>query len=99
MGSSGALTMPAITNQVWYLTTTFTIRSIGASGVASIVVLSQFHILKAASGTQEGFAWNIVNNTTFDTTINNTLDITAQFSTNNANNSIYSDIFTLSKTY
>ena len=99
LGSSGALTMPAITNQVWFLTTTFTIRAIGAAGVASIVALSQFHILKAASGTQQGFAWNTVNSTTFDTTIGNTLDITAQWSTNNANNSIYSDIFTLSKTY
>jgi hypothetical protein len=99
LGSSGALTMPAITNQVWYLTTNFTIRSIGAAGVASVVVLSQFHILKAASGTQEGFAWNTTNTTTFDTTISNTLSITAQWSSNNANNSIYSDIFTLSKTY
>jgi len=99
LGSSGALTMPGITNQVWYLTTTFTIRAIGAAGVASIVSLSQFHILKAASGTQEGFAWNVVNSTTFDTTTSNTLNITAQFSSNNANNSIYSDIFTLSKTY
>jgi hypothetical protein len=99
LGSSGALTMPSITNQVWYLTTTFTIRAIGAAGTASIVVLSQFHVLKAASGTQEGFAWNVVNNTTFNTTILNTLNITAQFSSNNANNSIYSDIFTLSKTF
>ena len=99
LGSSGAMTMPSITNQVWYLTTTFTVRAIGAAGVASIVSLSQFHVLKAASGTQEGFAWNTVNSTTFDTTISNTLSITAQWSSNNANNSIYSDIFTLSKTY
>lgn len=99
LGSSGPLTMPAITNQVWFMTTTFTVRSIGAAGVASIVALTQFHILKLASGTQQGFAWNTVNSTTFDTTIGNTLDITAQWSSNNANNSIYSDIFTLSKTY
>ena len=99
LGNSGALTMPSITNQVWFLTTIFTIRAIGAAGVASIASLSQLHVLKNASGTQEGFAWNVVNSTTFDTTISNTLNITAQFSTNNANNSIYSDIFTLSKTY
>ena len=99
LGSSGPLTMPAITNQVWFMTTTFTVRSIGAAGVASIVALTQFHILKLASGTQQGFAWNTVNSTTFDTTIGNTLNITAQWSSNNANNSIYSDIFTLSKTY
>ena len=99
LGTSGALTLPAITNQVWYLSVNFTVRAIGAAGVASIVVLAQFHILKLASGTQQGFAWNTVNSTTFDTTIQNTLDITAQFSSNSANNSIYSDIFTLNKIY
>ena len=98
-GDSGAMVMPSITNQVWYLTTTFTVRSIGAAGVASIVALSQFHILKLASGTQQGFAWNTVNSTTFNTTISNTLDITVQWGSANANNSIYSDIFTLNKTY
>jgi len=99
LGDSGPLTMPQISNQVWMLNVTFTIRAIGASGVASIVSLAQFHILKAASGTQQGFAWNTVNNTTFDTTISNTLNVTAQWSSNNANNSIYSDIFVLNKTY
>ena len=99
LGDSGPLTMPAITNQVWVLSVNFTIRSIGAAGAASIVALAQFHILKLASGTQQGFAWNTVNSTTFDTTISNTLNITAQFSSNNANNKIYSDIFTLNKTY
>ena len=99
LGDSGPLTMPAITNQVWMLTVNFTVRSIGAAGVASVVALAQFHILKLASGTQQGFAWNTVNSTTFDTTISNTLNITAEFSSNNANNSIYSDIFTLNKTY
>jgi len=99
LGDSGTLTMPGITNQVWMLNVTFTIRSIGAAGIASVVTLAQFHILKAASGTQQGFAWNTINNTTFDTTISNTLNVTAQFSSNNANNSIYSDIFVLNKTY
>lgn len=99
LGDSGALTMPAIANQVWLLSVNFTVRSIGAGGVASIVSLAQFHILKKASGTQQGFAWNTVNSTTFDTTVSNTLNITAQFGSNNANNSIYSDIFTLVKIY
>ena len=99
LGNSGPLTLPAITGQVWYLSVNFTVRSIGAAGVASIVAIAQFHILKAASGTQQGFAWNTINNTTFNTTIQNTLDITAQFSSNSANNSIYSDIFTLNKIY
>jgi hypothetical protein len=91
--------MPAITNQVWTLSVTFTVRSIGTAGVASIVTLAQFHILKLASGTQQGFAWNTINNTTFDTTIQNTLNITGQWSNATNNNSIYSDIFILNKTY
>lgn len=99
LATSGPLTMPAITNQVWYLTAHFTVRSIGAAGVASIVTIAQFHILKLASGTQQGFAWNTVNNTTFDTTISNTLDITGQFSSNSPLNSIYSDLFILNKIY
>jgi hypothetical protein len=99
LGDSGPLTMPAITNQVFMLSVTFTIRSIGAAGVASVVSLAQFHILKLASGTQQGFAWNTVNSTTFDTTISNTLNITGQWSSTNANNSIYSDIFVMNKTY
>jgi hypothetical protein len=99
LADSGVLTMPAITNQVWTLSVTFTVRSIGAAGVASIVTLAQFHILKLASGTQQGFAWNTINNTTFDTTISNTLDITGQWSNATNNNSIYSDIFLLNKTY
>lgn len=99
LGDSGLLTLPQILNQVWALSVTFTVRAIGGAGTASIVSLAQFHILKKASGTQQGFAWNTINSTTFDTTIINTLNITAQFSSTNANNSIYSDIFTLNKTY
>ena len=99
LGDSGLLTLPQIANQVWALSVTFTVRAIGGAGTASIVSLAQFHILKKASGTQQGFAWNTINSSTFDTTISNTLNITAQFSSTNANNSIYSDIFTLSKTY
>ena len=99
LGDSGPLTMPSITNQVWTLSVTFTVRSIGGAGIASIVTLAQFHILKLASGTQQGFAWNTINNTTFDTTISNTLNITGQWNASHNNNSIYSDIFVLNKTY
>ncbi len=61
--------------------------------------LGAFNYVKTSNGAIEGFGFNTVNNTTFDTTINNTLDVTAQWGTNNAGNSIYSDIFILNKTY
>jgi hypothetical protein len=100
LGQSALMVMPTIsTQQVWHMSVNFTVRAIGAAGTAELVTLAQFHILKLASGTQQGFAWNAVNNTTFDTTIMNTLDIVAEWSSNSALNSIYSDIFVLNKIY
>ena len=96
---SGAQPITNITNNVFSLNIDFTIRQIGAAGVASIVSLGAFHYTKTSNGAIEGFAFNTINNTTFDTTISNTLGITAQWGSNNAGNSIYSDIFILNKTY
>jgi hypothetical protein len=96
---SGAQAITNITNDVFSLNVDFTIRALGAAGVASIVSLGTFHYVKTSNATTQGFAFNVVNNTTFDTTISNTLDITVQWGSNNAGNSIYSDIFILNKTY
>lgn len=97
---SPSLTIPSTNNQVWLLNINFTIRAIGPAGTASIVVLSNFHILKQASGTQEGFGWNTIKSTEFNTTIPNTLDVTVQWGSNTPlQNSIYSDIFVLNKIY
>jgi hypothetical protein len=97
--NSGAQQITNITNDVFSLNIDFTIRSLGAAGVASIVSLGSFHYTKTSNGTVQGFAFNTVNNTTFDTTINNTLDVTVQWGSTNAGNSIYSDIFVLNKIY
>lgn len=99
LATSGLVTLPQITNQVWNLNLNFTIRSIGGAGVAAIVTLGEYNILKFASGTQEGYGFNAVVNTVFDTTIPNTLDVTAEWGTASVSNSIYSDIFTLNKIY
>lgn len=96
---SGDQPITNITNNVFTLNIDFTIRQLGAAGVASIVSLGGFHYTKTVNGTVEGFAFNTVNNTTFDTTINNTLDVTVQWGAASAGNSIYSDIFILNKTY
>ena len=96
---SGAQTISNISNDVFSLNVDFTIRKIGAAGVASIVSLGAFHYTKTSNASIEGFAFNVVNNTTFDTTISNTLDITVQWGAANPGNSIFSDIFILNKTY
>jgi hypothetical protein len=99
LADSGLQTLPSTTNAIWSLSLNFTIRAIGGAGVSSIVTLANFLSLKQSNTTSEGFGFNSVNNTTFDTTIPNTLVVTAQFSSKSALNSIYSDIFCLNKIY
>ena len=96
---SGAQPITNITNNIFSFNIDFTIRQLGAVGVASIVSLGSFHYKKTSNNTVEGFAFDVVNNITFNTTINNTLDVTVQWGSNNASNSIYSNIFVLNKTY
>lgn len=99
LADSGLQTLPTTNNAVWSLSLDFTIRILGASGVASIVTLANFLSLKQSNGASEGFGFNNVNNTTFDTTIPNALDVLAEFSSTSPSNSIYSDIFILNKIY
>ena len=88
-----------VINDVWSLNVDFTIRSLGGPGVASIVTLGSFHYTKTSNASVQGFGFNVVNNTTFDTTISTTLDVTAQWGAASAGNNIYSDIFILNKIY
>jgi hypothetical protein len=89
----------SVVNDVWSLNIDFTIRQLGAAGVASIVSLGSFHYTKTNNASVQGFGFNVINNTTFNTTVNNTLDVTVQWGSANAGNNIYSDIFILNKTY
>ena len=89
----------SVINDVWSLNIDFTIRAIGAAGVASIVSLGAFHYTKTNNASVQGFGFNVVNNTTFDTTTSNILNVTAQWGNASTGNNIYSDIFILNKTY
>lgn len=89
----------SITDDIWTLSIDFTIRQLGAAGVASIASFGRFSYAKTNTGSVEGFGMNTINSTTFDTTISNTLDVTVQWGSDNAGNSIYSDIFVLNKIY
>ena len=89
----------AITNDVWKLSIDFTIRQTGVAGVASIASLGTFQYTKTSNNSIQGFAFNTINNTTFDTTVSNTLDVTVQWGSNNASNTIFSDVFMLNKVY
>lgn len=99
LADTGVMAMNLTTAKHWKLDVDFTVRQIGAATVASIASGGLFAYTKDSGLNFEGVNFSIVNNTTFDTTVLNTLVITAQWNTNNAGNSIYSEIFTLNKTY
>lgn len=99
LADTGVITMPATTIKHWRLEIDFTIRAIGASGVAKIVSGGNFIYTKNASNAFEGNNFSVETTTGFDTTISNTLAITAQWGTANAGDIIFSEIFTLNKTY
>lgn len=89
----------SIINDIWTLNIEFTVRQLGGAGVASIASFGRFTYTKTSNASSQSFGMNTINNTTFDTTIGNTLDVTVQWGSNNAGNNIYSDIFILNKTY
>ena len=99
LADSGLQSMGALTDAVWSLSIIFTIRQIGGAGVASIATFSNFTFLQQSNGNSEGFGFNNVNDFNFDTTVDNTLLVTAQWGSTDPLNSIYSDVFVLQKIY
>lgn len=99
LASTGQITMPNCTNQHWNLEITFTIRKLGLAGLAEIASNGYFLYTKDASVAFEGENFGVINNTTFDTTINNTLTIIADWDTNDVGNAIYSETLVLTKIY
>lgn len=97
LADTGIIAMDTATSKSWLLNLYFTIRNIGTTTVASISSGGLFSYIKNSGINFEGYVLSNINNTTFDTTISNTLIITAQWNTNNAGNSIYSRNFTLTK--
>jgi hypothetical protein len=96
---TGVITLAGTTNKDWELEIYFSINEVGAAGVASISTGGNFNYIKDAGGALEGTVFSFINNTTFDTTISNTLEITAQWGAANVGNSIFSQICTLNKTF
>jgi hypothetical protein len=99
LADTGAMTMAGSTNKHWKLEMNFTVRAIGGSGTAVIATGGMFNYTKDASNAFEGVNFSTETTTGFDTTVNNTLAVTVQWGTASTGDSIYSEIFTLTKTY
>jgi hypothetical protein len=99
LADSGLQTMGALTDAVWSLSVIFSIRQFGGTGVASIATFSNFSFVQQTNGNAQGFGFSNINSFNFDTTVDNTLEVTAQWDSSDPANSIYSDVFVLQKIY
>jgi hypothetical protein len=98
LADTGAVSLPnGLTNRTWDIDVDFTIRALGAAGVASIV--SSGFFIYANAGAIQGADFTSINNTTFDTTTSNTLDIIVTWGAANASNSITATHSVLTKVY
>lgn len=99
LADTGIIALDTTTSKSWLLTLYFTIRTLGGAGTASVSSGGLFSYIKNSGTNFEGYVLTNINTTTFNTTINNTLDVTIEWNTNNAGNSILSRNFTLTKVY
>lgn len=98
--TAGPVTMASSTNKNWILDVTFIIQETGSTGTASILSSGDLTVRKDASGEVVTEIFSSVNNTTFDTTIDNTLGVEAILDADCiASENIYSEMFTLHKIY
>lgn len=99
LGTTGPITMSAATDKHWELDLNFTIRAIGGTGTARIISGGIFSYNKNSGSNSETNTFVTENNATFDTTNTNQLVIEAKWGTASASNSIYSNIFNLTRIY
>jgi hypothetical protein len=99
LATSGTLTLPTMTSQPFEIEADFTIRAIGAATTAAIMTAVEFNFIQNSGTSFQGKMFHSLNNTTFDTTISNTLDVHVTWGTASASNSIYSHITNLRRTY
>jgi hypothetical protein len=94
-----AYTMPKCSDKYWDLILDFTVTKIGIAGTAELFANGTFTYNKDAATSIDGLHFGEIGNTTFDTTVSNTLDITAEWITAHRSNVIQSQNFVLNKTF
>ncbi len=99
IADAGVFSMKISTNKYFELTMDFTITKIGAAGVAELFTNGQYSYNHNAAGEIAGNNFALINNTSFNTTVNNVLSITAEWGSAKTANSIRSQNFVLTKTY
>ncbi len=99
LADTGDITMKQTISKIWQMEIQFVIRAVGADTVASIKTHFTFSYEEDSADKFEEHAFDVLNNTTFDTTIQNTLDITATWGQAKVQDSIHSTVFNLNKIF
>jgi hypothetical protein len=99
IADAGIFTLSISTNKYFEIVLDFTIANIGGLGVAKLFTNGQFSYNKNSNNAIEGTNFASVDDTEFDTTISNSLSITAEWITSNVANTIQSQNFVLTKVY
>jgi hypothetical protein len=99
LATTGAMTLVETSDNFYHMNITFVIREIGAAGTAEIMTSGSFNYTKTSNNRSEVIGFEQDNTTTFDTTTDSTLDITAQWGAADASNSIDTHVLTLQRVF
>ena len=99
LGTTGLISLNASTTNIWQMDVTFVIRAIGGAGVADLKTHFVFSYEENSNDKFSSKAVDTDNNTTFDTTISNILDITVTWGSASVLNQINSTVFNLNKMF
>ena len=96
----GPITMAGSTAKNWSLDVTFIIQNTGSAGNASILSSGELQVRTDSSGDVVTEIFSFTNNSTFDTTISNTLSVEGILdSACGTSENIYSELFILNKLF
>ena len=99
IADAGVFQMKIATDKYFELILDFTVTKIGGAGVAELFTNGQYSYNHNAQGEIAGNNFALVSNTVFDTTVINTLTITAEWGLAKTANKIQSQNFVLTKVY
>jgi len=99
LATTGAMTLVETSGNFYYVNITFVIREVGTAGTAEIMTSGALNYTKISNNRSEVIGFEQNNTTTFDTTTDSTLDITAQWGAANALNSIDTHVLTLQRVF
>jgi len=77
----------------------FVISSIGGAGTASVLTKGSLRTIKNSNFTVNGYSFETHNTTSFDTTVDNVLNVTVEFDTEASDTYLMTDFLTLTKVY